>query len=76
MIKNVCRYHKISTGSLMANGIGTGECDGDGGAACLTCSSSPPAGGISNTNMSTMSATANSDWSTPEDTTHNETKYL
>lgn len=32
-----------------------------------TCSSSPPAGGISSTNMSTMSATANSDCPTPED---------
>lgn len=31
----------------------------------LTWSSSPPAGGISSTNMSTMSATANSDWPTP-----------
>ena len=30
-----------------------------------TCSSSPAAGGTSNTNMSTISATAVSDWPTP-----------
>jgi len=37
-------------------------------------SSSPPAGGINSSNMSTMSATANSDWPTPGQ--HTATQWL
>lgn len=49
---------------------------GDEKVKIITCNSSPPAGGSSKTNMSTMSATANSDWPTPEILNHNHTlKY-
>lgn len=40
------------------------------GTQIITCSSSPPAGGSNRTNMSTISATANSDWPTPAISNH------